>query len=186
MIAEKITTDQNWTERAVVAIYRKQTSQEVNSMQTIEHNNVGFNGVDAPIMTSFAEWILRGRRLTPKQLSLAQRKIRKYAGQLASIAEQGSTQTPAAQELISSMPTSPAREQTANVFTSGQFDRASSSVVCQEASTLQFVPDEFISIDGKAYRFAIAEKSKEGELQEWVYTAEDASNTILVARIFND
>lgn len=174
MIAEKITTDQNWTERAVVAIYRKQTSQEVSSMQTIEHNNVGFNGVDAPIMTSFAEWILRGRRLTPKQLSLAQRKIRKYAGQLASIAEQGSTPAPAVQPKL------------ANVFTASQFGPVSSSVVCQEASTLQFTPDEFISIDGKAYRFAVAEKNADGELQEWVYIAEDASNTILVARIFND
>jgi len=85
-IREKITTNPQWTERAIVALYKKQTDQEQINGQTIEHNGMGFNGLDAEILTSFALWIGKGRHLTPKQLQVAQKKLSKYATQLTLIA----------------------------------------------------------------------------------------------------
>jgi hypothetical protein len=72
--------------RGVVAIYRYQTEAEQATQTTRDANGVGFNGVDAEILSSFALWINGGRPLTPKMLALARKKMMKYAGQLARIA----------------------------------------------------------------------------------------------------
>ena len=72
--------------KAVVKIYEYQTADEKDSHETKEHNNVGFNGADAPIMSSFAEFYIKRGFLSPKQLMIARKKIMKYAGQLCKIA----------------------------------------------------------------------------------------------------
>jgi hypothetical protein len=72
--------------RSIVKIYEKQTDDEKQTLETKHHNGVGFNGVDAEIMSSFARQILNGKTLSPKQMSIAKRKIKKYSGQLAKIA----------------------------------------------------------------------------------------------------
>jgi len=86
MIREKVSTDAKWAERAVVALYHRQTADEQVIRETSIKNGVGFNGADANILTSFAEQIMRGRRLSPKQLAIAYKKLPKYAKQLLSIA----------------------------------------------------------------------------------------------------
>jgi hypothetical protein len=94
-IKEKLATDQLWLERGILAILKYQTAQEVRAEQTIDANNVGFNGVDGQILTSFGKWIEggerygkpMGRRLTTKQVAVARRKMIKYAGQLYRIAQ---------------------------------------------------------------------------------------------------
>ncbi len=86
--------DRNDTDvcKAVVTIYRKQTKSEQGSYSTHETNGVGFNKLDAEILTSFAKQIIFnksiGRRylLSRKQMEIARKKVRKYAGQLAKIA----------------------------------------------------------------------------------------------------
>ena len=77
-----------WIERGVVAIFNKQTETEKAIETTNMNNGVGFNGTDAQIMTSFAKWLLKRKHnhLSQKQMAIAQRKIVKYAGQLAKIA----------------------------------------------------------------------------------------------------
>lgn len=72
--------------RAVLAIYEYQTASEQNAMTTNEDNGVGFNGTDAGIMSSFAQGIKKYGSLTEKQMVIARKKIIKYAGQLAKIA----------------------------------------------------------------------------------------------------
>ena len=72
--------------RAILAIYKFQTQTEQAIGHTTDHNGVGFNGVDAEILSSFAQFYQRSGFLTPKQLVLGRRKIMKYAGQLAKIA----------------------------------------------------------------------------------------------------
>lgn len=74
--------------KAVVKIYEKQTYDEQVSQETKENNGVGFNGVDAPIMSSFARFYLERGYLSPKQLGIARKKIMKYAGQLCKITNQ--------------------------------------------------------------------------------------------------
>lgn len=82
-------TKQAWAERAIVALFNKQTASEQYTQSTNENNGIGFNGVDAEILSSFAMQIIQYKRsLSPKQLAIAFKKLPKYAKQLATIAEE--------------------------------------------------------------------------------------------------
>lgn len=80
--------------RGVVRIYERQTADEKAVGETAYNNGVGFSGADANILSSFARQIQEYDPLTskfktplsPKQLEIARKKIVKYAGQLADIA----------------------------------------------------------------------------------------------------
>lgn len=74
-------------ERALLALYEKQTREEQDAEQTIDHNGVGFNGVDAELLTSFAKQLQGGRFMTPKQDEWLRQKMPKYASQLARLTE---------------------------------------------------------------------------------------------------
>lgn len=92
MITEKINRNDADVCAAVVTLYRKQTRSERNARNTGEYNGVGFNKFDAEILSSFAEQIIRNKRqgrkylLSVKQMEIARKRIRKYAKQLAKIA----------------------------------------------------------------------------------------------------
>lgn len=73
--------------RGVVAIYKRQTLSEQADGITKEHNGIGFTGVDAFILSSFATQILCGMKLSERQLTIARRKMPKYWRQLIEIAE---------------------------------------------------------------------------------------------------
>lgn len=83
---KRITESQIFAERAVVALWKRQTFAEQASEATHEKNGRGFNANDANILSSFAEWINTGRKLTPKQLEVARKRLRKYCKQLSRIA----------------------------------------------------------------------------------------------------
>ena len=85
-IKKMVTTDRSWTERAVVAIYERQTADEQQDGATRHNNKVGFSGPDAYILSEFARWLNSGKHISQKQLALAQKRIGKYAGQLLLIA----------------------------------------------------------------------------------------------------
>jgi hypothetical protein len=72
--------------RSIVKIFERQTEDEKSTEATNHNNGVGFNGIDAQLLSSFAKQILAGRTLSDKQLYYARKKIMKYAGQLARIA----------------------------------------------------------------------------------------------------
>jgi hypothetical protein len=85
-----------WTARALEVIFERQTADEQDSGQTTHENGIGFNGLDAEILSSFAKQVKRwkgtpeGQRrfpvpLSEKQLNIARRKMAKYAGQLERI-----------------------------------------------------------------------------------------------------
>jgi len=85
-INEKIISDQRWLERAILAVYNFQTREEKDREATVEDNGVGFNAFDAPYLSSLAEWLTDGRRLTDKQAAVARPIMLKYTWQLAKIA----------------------------------------------------------------------------------------------------
>lgn len=85
LIKEKVGTDLKWTERAVLAIYRRQTEYEKASLETRFRNSEGFNGVDARCGTIMARWILSGRHLSGEWEAKARKIMPKYAGQLLEI-----------------------------------------------------------------------------------------------------
>ncbi len=86
-IKEQLATDPRWAVRGLLRIYEGQTAEEQNSEHTIDANGVGFNGVDAEIMSSFAKQVLKGRTLSPKQMAIVFKKIPKYAKQLEGVAQ---------------------------------------------------------------------------------------------------
>jgi len=96
-IAEKMATDDRWLERGILAIWKFQTKQEKSVEATLLYNGVGFNGVDGKFMTSLgtqiAEKISRGycsgECLSVKQKYHARKRMKKYAGQLLRIANEG-------------------------------------------------------------------------------------------------
>ena len=73
-------------ERAIIALYSRQTESEKNQETTVEKNGVGFNGFDAKFFSSLAQQIQSGRVLSQKQISFARKGILKYSKQLAEIA----------------------------------------------------------------------------------------------------
>lgn len=93
-IASKLATDDRWLVRGILAIYERQTADERASQTTRHYNGIGFNAWDAGLLSSFAQQILRrqatGRLdlLSPAQIAKARPKMRKYATQLAAIANE--------------------------------------------------------------------------------------------------
>ncbi len=91
-IRDNLQNDNHWLVRGVVAVYEYQTADEQVSEETRESNGIGFNAVDAGIMSSFAKQIKKwdpvkfNSPLSPKQLVIARKKMIKYSGQLARIA----------------------------------------------------------------------------------------------------
>lgn len=72
--------------RSLLKLYECQTADEKADGQTHEYNGVGFNGVDAPILTSFVEFYKRKGFLSTKQKAIARKKIMKYAKQITKLA----------------------------------------------------------------------------------------------------
>lgn len=85
-IKDHMKNEDAWLYRGILAIYNRQTDNEQFSGETHDLNGMGFNGADAPIMSSFAEFLKKTGFLTPKQQIIARKKMMKYAGQLAEIA----------------------------------------------------------------------------------------------------
>lgn len=83
-------------ERAILAIYARQTADEQITETTSHKNGVGFSGVDAEILSSFAQQIERksgngvkiGHCLSEKQMAIARRKMMRYSRQLLEVAEE--------------------------------------------------------------------------------------------------
>lgn len=85
-IRMNLSRSQRWVERALVAIYRKQTEQERASSSTIVNNGVGFSAFDAHIGSYLAQWVLKGKPLSGKWLERGRKLAMKYSGQLVQIA----------------------------------------------------------------------------------------------------
>lgn len=99
---QKLATDPNWAERAILALYDRQTIAEQAMGETTQRNSVGFNGADAFILSSFAKQLRRaGYHLSAKQLAIARKKLPKYAKQLMDIAEE---KKPQPQPVTTSVP----------------------------------------------------------------------------------
>jgi len=71
---------------ALIQIYDRQTSSEQAMGVTNVHNKVGFSGPDSEILSSFARFYSKYKYLSPKQMVIATRKMKKYWKQLMNIA----------------------------------------------------------------------------------------------------
>lgn len=75
-------------DRAMVALYNRQTVGEQRTSSTTESNGRGFNAFHAERGTYYAKWVLSGRRLTGKHLASARQMACHYARQLAELSQQ--------------------------------------------------------------------------------------------------
>ena len=75
-----------WLERGVLAIYARQTQEEQYLGETRERNGVGFNGPDSGYLSYVARWLENGNRLTGHHVEKVRKRMVKYSGQLARIA----------------------------------------------------------------------------------------------------
>lgn len=71
---------------ALLKLYACQTEDEQSCGATNHINGMGFNGVDAPILTSFAKFLKECGRLSSKQKEICRRKLIKYNKQLTRLA----------------------------------------------------------------------------------------------------
>lgn len=74
-------------ERAMCALYRRQTVAEQHAASTTESNGKGFNAFHAERGTYYAKWVLSGRRLTGRHLVAARTMACRYSRQLAELSE---------------------------------------------------------------------------------------------------
>jgi hypothetical protein len=91
-IRKMLSVNPQWALRGLLRIYERQTADEQASQTTRIHNAVGFTGADATILSSLAEQVNNGRRLSEKQMAILFKRIPKYAKQLESIATNGNNQ----------------------------------------------------------------------------------------------
>jgi hypothetical protein len=88
-----IATSDAFIERATLALYERQTSDEQIQGTASHDNALGFSGVHAEVMTSFAQQIIKstwpeGHRLSPKQRNVARKILSHYTGQLIQIRDE--------------------------------------------------------------------------------------------------
>lgn len=76
--------------RGILAIYERQTADEQRADRTSHSNGIGYSAFDAEFMSSLARQIGQGRTLSVKQMAIGRNKIKRYAGQLAEIANAAS------------------------------------------------------------------------------------------------
>jgi hypothetical protein len=93
---EKLGTDARWALRGLMRVYAEQTESEKEYEVTAYTNGVGFTGVDADILTSFAKQYERRGSLSEKQMALLFKRMPKYAGQLLRLTAPKQTETVAA------------------------------------------------------------------------------------------
>jgi hypothetical protein len=85
-IVNLLNTNDRAVERAIVAIYERQTADEKQTEHTRHDNSVGFRQNHAKRMSYYARLIKSGRHLFPRQLELSRTWMKMYRRQLADIA----------------------------------------------------------------------------------------------------
>lgn len=81
-----LTMNDRAVERAILAIYNRQTYDEQVSSDTKHSNGIGFSGADARLGTYYAKWIMSDKNLSGKHLDKARMMSYKYVRQLCEIA----------------------------------------------------------------------------------------------------
>jgi len=71
--------------RAVVLVFNKQTADEKSTEDTKHNNGIGFNGVDAKILSSIAKQFISRNSMSIEQSRIVKKKMQKYAMQIAKI-----------------------------------------------------------------------------------------------------
>ena len=74
--------------RAIIVLYDRQTPEEKAKGEAIEDNFIGFSGYDSKYLGDLAKQLLKEKRIKRDDFWRARYRLRKYAGQLAEIANE--------------------------------------------------------------------------------------------------
>ena len=86
-IVELLESSDKAVERAIVALYKRQTNRERSSMVSIVKNGAGFSSHDAKYFSKLARMLQhKNNHLFPNVIRTARPRIMKYVGQLRYIA----------------------------------------------------------------------------------------------------
>lgn len=77
-IKSKLGSNSAWALRCLEVVHANQTADEAANGYTSHHNNIGFTGVDAEILTSFYNQFKKRNSLSPKQMDVLFKKAPKY------------------------------------------------------------------------------------------------------------
>ena len=88
-IRDRLLSSDRMVATSLMKLFERQTEFERVAEYTKDRNGVGFNSVDAPILTSFAKQYQTTLWLSDRQIALARRKLLKYVNQLCQIANTG-------------------------------------------------------------------------------------------------
>jgi hypothetical protein len=72
----------------LIAMYERQTDGEQSTHTTNVTNGIGFNAIDAQILSSIAEFYNERKFVTQKQMSVVAKKLQRYKRQLLQIANE--------------------------------------------------------------------------------------------------
>lgn len=86
-INNKLRTNIVWAKKACVAVYALQANNEKRNDISSEHDGVGFNKNDAPILSGIARKIQNRRTLSTTDLEHLKKKMPKYACQVAHLSD---------------------------------------------------------------------------------------------------
>lgn len=86
-LQRKLGTEPTWALHGLLRIFERQTADEQRRDVTVERNGVGFTGMDAEILSSFAHQIKQGRMLSEKQMTIVFEKMPKYWRQLLEVSD---------------------------------------------------------------------------------------------------
>ena len=78
----RIRYDWEWTKKAVLTLYNRQTESEKRKGISDQHNDIGFSGYDAPYLTFVAIRINKKEEFDASEKAEIQRIIRRYGEQM--------------------------------------------------------------------------------------------------------
>ena len=81
-LKRQIETNDEYVVGALIRLLSFQTEDEKSTHQTRWENSLGFNAVDAPILTDIARWYQKRGFITEKQIVFVRKKLLKYVTQL--------------------------------------------------------------------------------------------------------
>ena len=81
-LRQKLAVDDRWAVRALLAIFKNQTTDEQAAATVVQDNQMGFRCMDAVILTSFVQQLNQRRSLSSKQMAVVHKLMPKYARQL--------------------------------------------------------------------------------------------------------
>jgi len=86
-VRNKLATDERWAKAALLKIYDFQTAEEQYFGDTRQHNGVGFTGADGEILSSLSNQFKTKGCLSPKQMNIVMKKMKKYTRQIIMISD---------------------------------------------------------------------------------------------------